>query len=154
MAAKHPHSRFFLDSGIYDGLSCFAELEERIACLAISKDKGDAFEVFAEAYLATRNITQGKHVWPFAALPLSIAQDLQLDTGRDMGVDGVMLVSSGTSSDTSKPVNHMKSIRTFNASSIFGSLRLCHACRIIALNILDGSIGNHAGDRIVAFING
>jgi len=90
MAAKHPRSRFFLDSGIYDDLSYFADLEERIACLAISKDKGDAFEVFAEAYLATQNITQGKHVWPFAALPLSIAQDLQLDTGRDMGVDGVI----------------------------------------------------------------
>ncbi len=54
MAAKHPRSRFFLDSGIYDDLSCFADLEERIACLAVSKVKGDAFEVFAAMASKTR----------------------------------------------------------------------------------------------------
>jgi len=48
MEAKHQRSRFFLDSGIYDGLTSFAELEERIARLSINKDKGDAFEVFAD----------------------------------------------------------------------------------------------------------
>jgi len=95
MTAKHQRSRFFLDSGIYDGLSCFAELEERIARLPINKDKGDAFEVFAEAYLATQHITQSKQVWPFEALPTSLAQTLQLDTGQDMGVDGVLETALG-----------------------------------------------------------
>jgi len=56
MKAKHQRCRFFLDSGIYDALTCFAELEARIARLPINKDKGDALEVFAEAYLATQQV--------------------------------------------------------------------------------------------------
>jgi len=95
MTAKHQRSSFFLDSGIYDGLTSFAELEERIARLPINKDKGDAFEVFAEAYLATQHIIQSRQVWPFAALPPSLAQQLQLDTGQDMGVDGVLETALG-----------------------------------------------------------
>jgi len=56
MTAKHQRSRFFLDSGIYDGPDCFAEFEARITRLPVNKDKGDAFEVFAEAYLATQQV--------------------------------------------------------------------------------------------------
>ena len=90
MAAKHQRSRFFLNSGLYDGLSSFGELEQRIERLPTSREKGDAFEVFAEAYLTTQRLAQARNVWPFAALPLPVSQRLLLDTGRDMGVDGVI----------------------------------------------------------------
>jgi hypothetical protein len=38
--------------GLFDGLDSFTELEVRIAALPTHQDRGDAFEVFAEAYLA------------------------------------------------------------------------------------------------------
>ena len=49
----HPKTREFAKSGLFAGLSSFEELEKRIAAIPENKGKGDAFEVFAEAYLAT-----------------------------------------------------------------------------------------------------
>ena len=47
----HPKTTPYLRSGIFDGLKNFRELEACISALAIAKERGDAFEVFAEAYL-------------------------------------------------------------------------------------------------------
>lgn len=88
MASKHPASRQFLASGLFDGLSCFSELEAKISALPNNKVRGDAFEVFAEAYLATQKINEAREVWPFEAIPLEQRKLLSLNTPRDMGVDG------------------------------------------------------------------
>ena len=94
MAARHPRVRHFSTSGLFSGLSDFAELEARIAALDSNKARGDAFEVFAEAYLATQKITQAEEVWPGETLPLDLAGQLRLPPS-DMGVDGVYRTLDG-----------------------------------------------------------
>ena len=47
----HPKAREFAKSGLFAGVSSFVDLEKRIAAIPENKGKGDAFEVFAEAYL-------------------------------------------------------------------------------------------------------
>ena len=59
-----------------------------------AKQKGDAFEVFAEAYLATQRVGMAKHVWPDKTIPLSIRKRLRL-SARDVGADGVIETVSG-----------------------------------------------------------
>jgi predicted helicase len=56
--------------------------------LPSEKDRGDAFEVFAEAYLSTQKSAQAKEVWPDRAVPSRILRALSLPA-KDMGVDGV-----------------------------------------------------------------
>jgi len=91
MFPKHPRAQYFLKNNLFTGLSEFTQLEARIAGLSTTKDRGDAFEVFAEAYLATqRSTVQVKDVWPFQNIPLDVIQRFSLDTGNDMGVDGVI----------------------------------------------------------------
>ena len=97
MLPKHHKTSFFLKSGLFDNLSDFAELEERISELPTTLEKGDAFEVFAEAYFFTQKIEQAEEVWPFKSIPSSIKEKLSLGANQqDMGVDGVYKTTSGT----------------------------------------------------------
>lgn len=91
---RHPNARPFVDSGLFDSLSTFRELEQRIAALPTEGERGKAFEVFAEAYLATQAIIQADEVWPFAATPPAIRQQLRLG-GADLGVDGIVRTRLG-----------------------------------------------------------
>ena len=86
---KHPRARSFVESKFFDGITSFRELEGRISRLPTAEERGDAFEVFAEAYLATQPIAQTKNVWPFDVAPLPIKDRLSLGRGRDLGVDGI-----------------------------------------------------------------
>jgi superfamily II DNA or RNA helicase len=95
MTSRHSSSSRILNSGLFDNLVTFTELEKRISLLPSNKDRGDAFEIFAEAYFATQKIAQAQEVWPFEAVPLAQRQALSLDTGRDMGVDGTYLTVDG-----------------------------------------------------------
>jgi superfamily II DNA or RNA helicase len=95
MKPKHPATNLFLASGLFDGLNAFSEIEARISALTSNKEIGDAFEVFAEAYLATQKINEAREVWPFEALPLDQRKLLALDTGKDMGVDGTYQTNDG-----------------------------------------------------------
>ena len=88
MKSQHPATIRFLNAGLFDGLNSFAEIEARISALPSNKEIGDAFEVFAEAYLATQKIVQAREVWPFEAIPLDQRKAIGLDTGTDKGVDG------------------------------------------------------------------
>ncbi|NQT37164.1 MAG: Helicase associated domain protein [Planctomycetes bacterium] len=80
--------------GLFDGVTSFADLEDRISDLPTPKERGDAFEVFAEAYLATTRSVQAQQVWPGDAIPIPVMQQLNLPTG-DMGVDGVFRTTLG-----------------------------------------------------------
>ncbi|RJP78974.1 MAG: hypothetical protein C4522_10650 [Desulfobacteraceae bacterium] len=86
---KHPKTLEYSNAGLFKGLSRFEELEKRIAALQTKKARGDAFEVFAEAYLATQPLVNAQTVWPFEEIPLKLRKELALDTGIDMGVDGI-----------------------------------------------------------------
>ena len=86
MLPKHHKTSFFLKSGLFDNLSCFAELEDRISELSTTVEEDDAFEVFAEAYFFTQKIKQAEEIWPFKAIPSSVKEDLSLGTNeQDMG---------------------------------------------------------------------
>lgn len=88
MSPKHNRVGYFLKQGFFNDVTSFAEFESRISRLPSPQDRGDAFEVFAQAYLATQKIVQTKQIWPFEEVPQSIKQRLSI-SGRDMGVDGV-----------------------------------------------------------------
>ena len=82
-------SEFHCPGDLFSGLTSFAELESRIAALPEEKSRGDAFEVFAEAYLATQRKHDAAQVWPHGSVPLDLLKNLGL-THTDYGVDGVL----------------------------------------------------------------
>ena len=95
MTSKHSAANRLLNTGLFDGIHSFTDIETRISALPGTQEIGDAFEIFAEAYLATQKITQAQQVWPFEAIPLDQRKMLALDTGRDMGVDGTYMTVDG-----------------------------------------------------------
>lgn len=95
MKSKLACSPRFLNIGLFDDLDSFATLEARLSALSSNKERGDAFEVFAEAYLASQKIALVREVWPFEAIPQAKRQQISLDTGRDMGVDGIYETTDG-----------------------------------------------------------
>lgn len=86
--ALHPKSASFARQNLFAGLTAFSELETRIASLPDERSRGDAFEVFAEAYLATQRKHDAAQVWPLNATPTTVLQQLGLGN-KDYGVDGV-----------------------------------------------------------------
>ena len=95
MPSRHHKTARFLKAKLFHDLGKFADLEARITELSTEQDRGDAFEVFAEAYLAIQKANQAKEVWPFDSVPRSLKRRLGLGAGRDMGVDGVIETLSG-----------------------------------------------------------
>jgi predicted helicase len=91
---RHKLSGKFIVSGLFSGLRRFADLEKRIAALPTAKERGDAFEVFAEAYLATQKLHEVSEIWPDDTVPLDISECLGLPS-KDMGVDGVFQTLEG-----------------------------------------------------------
>jgi hypothetical protein len=79
--------------GLFDSLRNFADLEARIASLP-AQDRGDAFEVFAEAYLATQKIIGAEEVWPGDQVPVAVLQTCSLPV-QDLGADGVYRTLAG-----------------------------------------------------------
>ena len=75
-------------TNIFRGVQTFAELESRVAALSLEKDRGDAFEVFIEAFLATQPIAQAETVWAGGSAPVAIRQQLNLPSS-DYGADGI-----------------------------------------------------------------
>jgi hypothetical protein len=69
---RHRRSGYFVANGLFEDLHRFAELEARIAALPTERDRGDAFEVFAEAYLATQKIVGAEEVWPADQVPIAV----------------------------------------------------------------------------------
>lgn len=80
--------------GLFDLLKSFSELESRIAALPTERDRGDAFEVFAEAYLATQKILGAEEVWPGDQVPIAVLQACCLPI-YDLGADGVYKTLAG-----------------------------------------------------------
>jgi predicted helicase len=94
MSPTHPKTRSYVQRGLFDGLTSFRELEGRISGLATRGERGDAFEIFAEAYLATLAVNKAKQVWPGASVPHSMRKRLALTIG-DKGVDGLFETQLG-----------------------------------------------------------
>src|ERR1035437_5565636 len=85
---KHARAAYFLRQRRFHDVCRFGDLERRIANLP-EIDRGPAFEVFAEAYLATSKDREAQEVWPWDKVPQTLCRELSLPAGRDVGVDGV-----------------------------------------------------------------
>jgi len=81
-SSTHPKAPSYLQRGIFDGLKNFRELEARISALPTPQERGEAFEVFAEAYLATVAVEKARQVWPGGARPAVGAQAAGSDHWR------------------------------------------------------------------------
>lgn len=118
--AKHPKTSFFAQQKLFSGLSTFYDLEQRIAALPDKKSRGDAFEVFAEAYLVTQRKHEAENVWPLASIPSDVQNSLQL-FAQDYGVDGVLKTRLGKLSAyqvkfrTGRPALAWRELSTFMA---------------------------------------
>ena len=64
MKPKHSKTNRFVQAGIFNDLKKFSTLERRISKLKTEKERGDAFEVFTEAYFATQPIKEPRNPFP------------------------------------------------------------------------------------------
>lgn len=87
-APRHPLAKWFTNQFSISSCNSFAELEAGIAALPSERERGNAFEVFAEAWLATQRIPQAREIWPCNTAAPSLQQSLRLPL-NDMGVDGL-----------------------------------------------------------------
>jgi hypothetical protein len=85
---RHRQTRRRVESGLFEGLTSFRELETLLAILPTAQDRGNAFEVFAEAYLATQKIVGAEEVWPADQVPVAALHACRLPM-QDLGADGV-----------------------------------------------------------------
>jgi len=90
----HHRAAYFSKQGLFRQLASFATLEDRIAALPGEKARGDAFEVFVEAYVATQPICQAEEIWPSETAPAHVRKQLNLPA-RDYGTDGVFRTRNG-----------------------------------------------------------
>lgn len=116
--ARHPKAGSLVRQKLFADLANFAALESRIAALPEEKARGDAFEVFAEAYLATQRKHDAAQVWPHGSVPLATLKHLGL-TESDQGVDGVLQTLLGefdayqVKFRTSRPALTWRELSTF-----------------------------------------
>src|SRR3990172_8632804 len=85
---SHGRTSEYARSGLFKGLSAFSELERRIEQLPTEQERGDAFEVFIEAYLNTDEVAQADEVWVVGKVPAEVRRKLNLPPS-DYGYDGV-----------------------------------------------------------------
>ena len=90
----HSKAREFSKRGLFSRLTSFSQLERRISELGENKLKGDAFEVFAEAYLTVVRKHDAEQIWPFNAISPALMETVGF-LGKDHGVDGLFRTSLG-----------------------------------------------------------
>ncbi|MFM9968435.1 MAG: Helicase associated domain protein, partial [Burkholderiales bacterium] len=91
---RHDKAAAYARSGLFKALNTFTDLELRIAQLPSEKERGDAFEVFVEAYLCTDEMVQAAEVWVIGKVPGEVRRQLNLPS-RDYGYDGVFRARTG-----------------------------------------------------------
>ena len=94
MSSQHPRQHTLPD-GLFRGLSSFQELEARIARLPEPLERGDALEIFVEAYLWRTNIQQVRDLWLVGQIPPDVRTKLNLPSDQK-GVDGAFRTRTGT----------------------------------------------------------
>jgi predicted helicase len=90
---RRPRAGYFVAQRLFCELDGFADLEGRIAELPMD-ERGDAFEVFAEAYLATQKLVEAEAVWPADQVPIAVLEACSLPV-KDLGADGVYKTWAG-----------------------------------------------------------
>jgi superfamily II DNA or RNA helicase len=93
MFCRHPRLST-LPCDLFKGLASFRELENRIATLPEELHRGDALEVFVEAYLQTHPLFQVEDLWLVGQIPADVRKSLNLPRDHK-GIDGVFRTRYG-----------------------------------------------------------
>jgi superfamily II DNA or RNA helicase len=88
MRPKHPKVSKYEGLGLFRNRNSFAELDEAIGALPTEQERGEAFEVFVEAYFHIIRRHDFKKIWPIAVVPLNVLEALGIPV-NDNGFDGV-----------------------------------------------------------------
>ncbi len=88
MLPRHPKAKQLLESGLFNNLTCFAELEARIQAMATSEEQQEAFALFAEGVLTARTLHRAVEIWPTGQIPPDVRKRLALPENIP-GADGL-----------------------------------------------------------------
>ena len=94
MNALHYKAAYWVGQGVFDSLASFSEFESRVNDIFEEKDRGDVFEIFIEAYLATQAITQHVKHWVVGGIPVDMRERFNLPNDGT-GIDGIYEERSG-----------------------------------------------------------
>ncbi|MBF0357958.1 MAG: hypothetical protein HQL70_05070, partial [Magnetococcales bacterium] len=94
MLPKNPDARLFQELKLFQNLTSFQELEERLESLREENQKDSAFALFVEGLLATRYFAQATDVLPLLALNTEIRNRLSLPEKLD-GASGYFRTANG-----------------------------------------------------------
>ena len=78
MNALHYKAAYWVGQGVFDSLASFSEFESRVNDIFEEKNRGDVFEIFIEAYLATQAITQHVKHWVVGGIPVDMRDRFNL----------------------------------------------------------------------------
>ena len=95
MSALHNKASYWIRQGIFDDLSSFEAFKSRVNVIPEEKDRGDAFEIFIEGYLATQTITQRVKHWVVGSIPLDLRERYKLPNDGT-GIDGIYETHDGS----------------------------------------------------------
>ncbi|MGA8435571.1 MAG: hypothetical protein WB713_12420 [Methyloceanibacter sp.] len=148
---KHPRARYFVTRQLFEDLDGFADLEARISQLPVG-DRGDAFEVFAEAYLATQKLVGAEEVWPADQVPISVLQTCCLPI-QDMGADGVYKTWAGQYNAYQSKFRTGRPALTWQELSTFMGLtdQVGEPPTVLAIDLPDRSSGDQSIKRQFSF---
>ena len=118
---RHPKSTHFARNQFFTGIRSFAELELKIRNLPEPKERGDAFEVFVEAYLSLFRRNDFKEVMPLSSVPPSLLEKASLDS-NDYGIDGMATDREGNLSAYQVKFRHGRPPLTWREVSTFMAL--------------------------------
>jgi superfamily II DNA or RNA helicase len=93
--ASHAKASYWIRQGIYDDLRSFDAFQDRVNRIIEEKDRGDAFEIFIEGYLATQTIAQRVKHWVVGGIPLDLRERYKLPNDGT-GIDGVYETHDGS----------------------------------------------------------
>ena len=94
MLPSHPQTQKFLQQGIFQQISKFSHLEQRITSLGDTEAQLALFGVFAEAYLAIRPLPLAADIWAKGTIPTDARRRYNLPE-RIPGTQGVFRSISG-----------------------------------------------------------
>ena len=97
MGSQLTSAKSILATGVFDGLTNFAQLEERISALGAANTKtlGDAFEMFIEGFLATQEKFLVEEHWVVGNVPGRVLDEQNLPRHATLGIDGVFRTRTG-----------------------------------------------------------
>jgi superfamily II DNA or RNA helicase len=143
-APCHSSAAGFIQTGLFLNLKSFSELERRIEKLPTAKNKGDAFEVFAESYLNLFSLEKSKAIWVDKKIPPKIRTKLKLSP-KDAGVDGIIETISGRFRGYQVKFRSDRKQLTYTDTATFFGLTDCCDDRLLFTNSED--ISNIAEER-------